>query len=664
MPTKRWVSWLIVLLGLITAGQGLGWLMVAQGFPTTGYIVRTIGEIATYFWLVVGIFALAQTHWLVWTIIHQVVAIAGVAIALTFFYLQASGAGLVLIGVAIFLRGVVVYRAYTTLPDWRKAAICVLAANDILFLCWLCVRHDHTDTAYIIGGMTAMAVMLIVGLWLIRKVLSPGIAAFGVARTLINEAMGMNIALVFIAILMLMVPVLPYTTDSNDFLRYRIGTFLAWSMWVTMIALSLMTIFLACATICREQQHRQIYMTLTKPIGRAEYLLGKWLGLVLLNLLLVSVASVGIYTFASLMGGMEARDGNDRIVVDEQVLAARVSLLPTPVGGVAQLNARIATEVADNANAGMYLDEQGQGRPPTAAEKRQVVNQILNKWHSIARLESQTYLFSGLGDAMHRVLSVQLKLKALADVPPTNRRLFVEIRVNGRPLPSGINVVDLHHDRVHVVNLPAQLIRPDGSLEVQIFNRHWQDKDKTPPTSISFTPQEGLQLLYRYGAFGPNLARAMVIVWILLCFLAMVGLSAGTFLGFPVASLLSTMVFATALASGYLGESLSEYAVAIEQDAAAWAVFTAYLTRFWSHLAAGEGWEAVKVPIQVLGHIFLTVVPSFSDHNPIPLIADGQVVEPKWVGRAALMIGLVWTAVTAVIGYLIFRRRELARVTV
>jgi hypothetical protein len=153
-------------------------------------------------------------------------------------------------------------------------------------------------------------------------------------------------------------------------------------------------------------------------------------------------------------------------------------------------------------------------------------------------------------------------------------------------------------------------------------------------------------------------------VWIDLCFLAMVGLAAGTFLGFPVASLLSMMVFATALASGYLGESLSEYAVPIGKDATAWAVFTTFLSRFWSHLTAGEGWGAAKVLVQVFGQIFLAIVPAFGDYNPIPLIADGQAVEPKRIGRAALMVGLVWTTVTAVIGYLIFRRRELARVTV
>ena len=74
-------------------------------------------------------------------------------------------------------------------------------------------------------------------------------------------------------------------------------------------------------------------------------------------------------------------------------------------------------------------------------------------------------------------------------------------------------------------------------------------------------------------------------------------------------------------------------------------------------------WEATKVLIRMAGKLIMALVPSFSDHNPIPLVADGQVVEPKLVGKAALMVGVVWTGIVGLIGQFIFRRRELAGVT-
>ena len=48
--------------------------------------------------------------------------------------------------------------------------------------------------------------------------------------------------------------------------------------------------------------------------------------------------------------------------------------------------------------------------------------------------------------------------------------------------------------------------------------------------------------------------------------------------------------------------------------------------------------------------------------------ADDKLVlalpKGRLMGEALLYVGLVWTGVTGLIGYLIFRSRELARVTV
>ena len=44
---------------------------------------------------------------------------------------------------------------------------------------------------------------------------------------------------------------------------------------------------------------RQIHMTLTKPLGRVQYLLGKWLGIVLLNAVLLVVAGIATYGFTT-----------------------------------------------------------------------------------------------------------------------------------------------------------------------------------------------------------------------------------------------------------------------------------------------------------------------------------------------------------------------------
>ena len=44
-----------------------------------------------------------------------------------------------------------------------------------------------------------------------------------------------------------------------------------------------------------------------------EYLMGKWLGITLLNLLLLTVACTGIYAFTKLLEAQPARDAEDRL---------------------------------------------------------------------------------------------------------------------------------------------------------------------------------------------------------------------------------------------------------------------------------------------------------------------------------------------------------------
>ncbi len=55
-----------------------------------------------------------------------------------------------------------------------------------------------------------MAVLFIVGLELLRLAFSPGWGVLGVARTLVDEAIRMKMALIFVIMLLLFVPLLPF----------------------------------------------------------------------------------------------------------------------------------------------------------------------------------------------------------------------------------------------------------------------------------------------------------------------------------------------------------------------------------------------------------------------------------------------------------------------
>lgn len=660
MPGKRWILWLVVFVALAVGGQGVGLLLGAQGLPRAGALLTSASLALALFWLLCGIHAFAQPRWLLWTLMYIGVVCIGAGLAWSFFRLAAPAVGLLALGAAAAARVGLVARAYGTRPNWRVAAATLVALLETAALCVASFLVGAAGTAIALGGIGAMTVLFLVGLWAIRFLLGTGHPVTGVARAVVDEAMRMKIVLVLIVLVMLIVPILPYAGGAEDaarpaeLLKYRIGAFLAWSLWATAILLGLMTVFLSCWTIAGDVRYRQVYMTMTKPVSRAQYLQAKWLGICMLNLLLVAVAGAGIYTFARVMEQLpEARDAYDRQAVGEQVLTARVAVSPRLPEGQS-LAQRIRERWSSVAPTPELL---AAGSNPQAMAEE--LKRERSRWHTIAYLGSQTYVFSGLQRARQAARTVQLRIKPAADNDPDNGRIRFSMKINGRPYP----VPELLLDQVHVLPIPSSAIDEGGRLTLQIINQHPFDKSRTHRTQLSFTPDEGLQLLYRYGGFGPNLVRGLAMVWLQLCFLAMLGLGAGTFLGFPVACLVSMVIYVTALLSSFLSDSLSYYA-GVERAETWWDLITSYPAALWENLTKWEIWGAIKVIIRLIGESFVSLVPAFSTYNPIPLIADGQAVSYGLVGRTALMVGVVWTGVVALVAYAIFRRRELARVTV
>ena len=668
MPKNRLLLWWMIWLVIGVVANGLGYLVGAQGLTQAGGVIYRIGAFATYVWLVGGVFAVAQPRYVVWTLIHLAVGFNGALLAWTFFRVDANAAGLVVLGVVIMIRGAIVFSAFTTRSNRRSGALALLTCIDIAWFCYLCLQLSrslgpgYVAAAFTIGGIFTMGLMFLGGLWLIRRLVSPPRPIFSVARTLIDEAVRMKIALVFIVLLLLIVPVLPYASHAQELLKYRIGTFLAWSLWSTALLLGFMTIFLSCGTICGEMRGRQIYLTITKPIHRVEYLLGKWLGIALLNLLLLSIAAAGVYGFARLMQAFGTSiDEYDRTAVTDEVLIARASMLPELPGGL-DVDDLVEKQLKASAAQGIYLRDRAEGPGSEEAVQKEALNIVINRWHTVQRFDRQTYVYTGLTEAKEMVDTVQLKLKpAVSKDRPNDQQIEFLIRINDRPFALGRS---LTLGVFQVVPIPTHYIDDHGRLEITIINENPKGQEHTIDSEISFTPDEGMQLLYRYGAFGPNLIRGMLILWIQLGFLAMVALATGTFLSFPVACLFAVLVYLTALVSGFLSESVSAYAVYVTEESTTWESIVEYPRSLLSNIEEGEIGTAIKVPIQIMGKFFLAVVPSFTKYNPAPLIADGQVILPKILLEAFLFIGILSTGTTGLIGWLIFRRREVARVTV
>jgi hypothetical protein len=133
-----------------------------------------------------------------------------------------------------------------------------------------------------------------------------------------------------------------------------------------------------------------------------------------------------------------------------------------------------------------------------------------------------------------------------------------------------------------------------------------------------------------------------------------------------VACLLTFVVYFVAIAAGFTDESLQYFAAFPPQTTDPWTLkwLLWFPEQIASHLGDGKPYEALKILIRVVGEGVLFVTPSFSDYNPVPLLADGQFLPMAMLRDALLMITLVSTGAMFLLGWAIFSRRELAKVTV
>jgi hypothetical protein len=596
-------QWLGVFVGIHLAGIGPGLLLMAQGHPRAGHVAISAAEVLALGWLAYGMWAWRTRPW--------VGKFAG------------------------FLLGF--------------AAVAVL---------YLIVGLHWTVIAF--AGIWCMLATFILGLWAVRRLLHPGFATFGVARTVIDEAIRMKVALVFVVAMLMLVCFLPFALDSSERLEYRLQFFLAWAVGGTAALLSAMTILLACGTICSEIKHRQIFMTMTKPVGRGQYLLGKWMGIALLNALLVGVSIIGIYAFAKMLHDPRlARSADDWHAVNNQVLVSRLTMTPRPADGVdlmAEFNRRVELLRRD--------DPESYGTALTAAQVRTIQNEVRARWFALEPLNGQTYVFRGLSEAkqLNEVVQLRFKPAAVTSDEMVNMAFFI----NDVPWPFtewGHVPIRVATYNFHVVSIPTALIDDAGTLKVRIENRNLLNPSEVPASSINLA-SEGLQLLYRVDSFEMNLLRSAALIWVRLAFLAILGLAAGTFLGFPVACLFTTLIFFCAFASEFLVESLQNYAGYTSDgklfwDTAGWAWGMVKID--FEH---SRYWQIVKLCVRLIGEAFMLFIPSFAEYNPVGRISTGRHIGYQEVGQATLWIGVIWTGACGVVGWLIFRRRELARITV
>src|SRR6266480_3038420 len=132
---------------------------------------------------------------------------------------------------------------------------------------------------------------------------------------------------VLTALLLGSVVVLPLLLKDDGTARGFTQILLTYTLGVLTTLLAFCTLWLACGTLARDVEECQMQMVAVKPIARWQIWLGKWTGIMLINLLLLAVSGAAVYFLMQWRARQLPPEAQEKL--RSEVLVARGSLKPS-----------------------------------------------------------------------------------------------------------------------------------------------------------------------------------------------------------------------------------------------------------------------------------------------------------------------------------------------
>ena len=448
-----------------------------------------------------------------------------------------------------------------------------------------------------------------------------------IASLTVRDAIRSRLLIALVAILLLGLTGLPALIQGDGTLLGRLQIILRYALGFAVTILSLVTLWAGCGGVAREIEDRRIYLIVAKPVHRHEIWLGKWVAIVGLDAVLLTLVGLVIAGMLAWTVSTAPDTPSERDHAVAQLLLARDSVL---------------------------------AEPPSAdfeASVRQEVETVVKSQKTPAELNLSTIAADVRRNRLRSALTIPPgKSLALTFVTPPNR-------LPGQELVLSFTAASSRPERAWMViswqfgqgaqasfmqttnypgvpwkqRIPAVAVASNNTLVIVLSRQSGPD-----PAVLLLAPDgQAPELLVPVGHFGMNLARALLIAWCRLAFLAALGLSVGCLLSMPVAVCVAFFVMVLLTSSGYV------------ENVAVTGVF--YVAE--EGPPPGQGWvdDAVLHMFKAVNVVTAPIV----ELDPIPLIAEGRRVSWGMAGQAVALLAGLYVIVTALAGMALFWRREL-----
>jgi hypothetical protein len=394
--------------------------------------------------------------------------------------------------------------------------------------------------------------------------------------------------------------------------------------------LGLCTLWLGCGTLARDVEDCQIQMLVVKPIARWQIWIGKWLGIVLLNVVLLAISGASIYGLLLYRG--KGLSPEEQFKLMNEVLVARSSAREE------NLDARIQKET-DRIFKDRLEKKKFDGMDLNAI-RNEIASQVRAGFQIVEPGGTRPWIIK-LGSAKDRLKGQPLYLRIKFNTPQVNggNATYYGRWQVGRPGKTKVwqpaELMSLAPDTFHEFPIPPDLFDEKGDLIILFGNMN--------ETALLFQLDDGMEVLYREGGFGANFVRGLAIILCWMSLLAALGLAAASLLSFPVAAFFSLSVLIISLCSSTLSTVVSDGTI----------------TGYDSEKGTSGHVSADNLVIPVFRGL-LVIINLVQQFSPIDLLTNGRNITWQVLGLAFAQIVLLVGGVFMLAGIFIFNRRELA----
>ncbi len=429
------------------------------------------------------------------------------------------------------------------------------------------------------------------------------------------------------AVLAAAVVLLPLTVKGDGTLAGEVTVLLHYTLGLAAIILGAATLWSACGLIAYDIRDKQIQLVVAKPVHRYQIWLGKWLGLLLMNAILLSATGLAVYL--SVRRGVEKSNCSpeERAAVYDDILTGRRRIVPLPESVDEEIHRRI-NQMADE---GKMIPDMPHYQVYAEVKKR-----VLAERSTVAPGQSKKWTFA-IMSAPRSGQRVTLRFSFASTFK--ERKTVSGTWFVGTEKQPGLFSAPMTGclDGIHKLVVPAEFFSPGAPVVVT-----FQNAPRGQSNTAIFDINRGMEVLVHEAGFKSNLVRSLVMIFCHMMLLSALGLTAGALFSFPVAVFVSCSILIMSLVGHY---------------------FT---------LAAGEpphrcginhGEQEVSALQEASGrmvkYIDLIIAPTMG-RNPLPLLADGILVSYGFMGRAFLLLAVIYPGVMGIIGVYFLNKRELA----